>query len=156
MYGGLIDRVHDFLLCGVDPSMVDLSMCLARLKSASPRVYRDTDALLRVVFHHWIPAHHAFLYGPEFRACIASMCLVKVTSMNMHRLVWLRIICNRACWIARVLLFVLLPSIKTLNHACVHLDLSLSHRSLLKRSTHRYAAASPLWDVAHHHVICAG
>ena len=88
MYGGLIDRVHDLLLCGVDPSMVDLSMCLARLKSETGymRVYRDTEALLRVIFHHWIPAHHAFLYGPDFRACIASVCLVKVTSMNMHRL----------------------------------------------------------------------
>ncbi len=92
MYGGSIDRVHDLLLCGVDPSMVDLSMCLARLKSASQRVYRETEALLKAASRPWIPAHHAFLYGPEFRSCIASVCLVKVTSVNMHRIDRLRII----------------------------------------------------------------
>jgi hypothetical protein len=79
--------VHDLLLCGVDSSMVDLRKCLARLKSASQRVYREMEALLRVVFHHWIPAHHAFLYGPDFRACIASVCLVKVRCLSLAVLI---------------------------------------------------------------------
>ncbi len=80
MYGGLIDRVHDLLLCGVDPSMVDLSMCLARLKSETgcSLVYGETDALIGAAFRPWIPSHHAFLFGPEFRACIASLSLAKV------------------------------------------------------------------------------
>ncbi len=78
MYGGLIDRVHDLLLCGVDPSMVDLSMCLDHLKSDNQRVYRETESLLRAASHHWTPSHHAYLYGPELKACIASLCLVKV------------------------------------------------------------------------------
>ncbi len=79
MYGGLTDRVHDLLLCGVDPSMVDLSMCLDQLKSSNQHVYRETESLLRAASQPWIPSHHAYLYGSEFRACIASVCLVKVT-----------------------------------------------------------------------------
>jgi hypothetical protein len=80
VYGGLIDRVHDLLLCGVDPCHVDLSMCLARLKDETgySLVYGETESLIRAAFCPWIPSHHAFLYGPEFRACIASLCLVKV------------------------------------------------------------------------------
>ena len=80
MYGGLIDRVHDLLLCGVDPSMVDLNICLSHLKSEKSvsLVYGDTEALLKTASRPWIPSHHALLYGPEFRACIASVCLVKV------------------------------------------------------------------------------
>ncbi len=92
MYGGLIDRVHDLLLCGVDPSLVDLSTCLAQLKSEEgdvQHVYRETAAFIRAASRPWKPSHHAYLYGPEFRACIASVCLVKVTTMhnvslNMH------------------------------------------------------------------------
>ena len=79
VYGGLIDRVHDLLLCGVDPSMVDLTMCLDHLKSDDKHhVYRETESLLSAASHHWKPSHHAYLYGPELRACIASVCLVKV------------------------------------------------------------------------------
>ncbi len=83
MYGGLIDRVHDFLLCGVDPSLVDLRSCLAHLKSEEGGLlaHRETEALLRAASRPWTPSHHAFLYGAEFRACIASLCLVKVSSM---------------------------------------------------------------------------
>ncbi len=81
MYGGLVDRVHDLLLCGVDPSMVDLSMCLSNPKNEEdPDVHpsRETEALLRAASRPWIPTHHAFLYGSELRACIASLSLVKV------------------------------------------------------------------------------
>ncbi len=80
MYGGLVDRVHDLLLCGVDPSMVDLNVCLEHLKSEKSvsLVYGETKALLKASSRSWIPSHHAFLYGPEFRACIACVCLVKV------------------------------------------------------------------------------
>ena len=82
MYGGLIDRVHDLLLCGVDPSLIDLGMCLDHLSDngSDKHVYRETESLLRAASHHWTPSHHAYLYGSEFRACIASVCLVKVRS----------------------------------------------------------------------------
>ncbi len=85
MYGGLIDRVHDLLLCGIDPSMVDLSMCLSHLqgKEGDSNVYRETEALIRAASHPWTPSRHAYLYGPEFRACIASVCLVKVGIVNI-------------------------------------------------------------------------
>ena len=73
--------MHDLLLCGVDPSMVDLTMCLANLKSEDSHAYRETEALIRTASRPWMPSRHTFLYGPEFRACIASMCLVKVTVM---------------------------------------------------------------------------
>ena len=80
MYGGLIDRVHDLVLCGVDPSMVDLNVCLSHLQSGEGDsfVYRETEALLQASSLPWTPSHYAFLYGPEFKACIASVCLVKV------------------------------------------------------------------------------
>ncbi len=80
MYGGLIDRVHDLMLCGVDPSMVDLSANLSHPLSedGDSLAYRDTEALLKAESRPWKPSHHAFLYGPEFRSCIASVCLVKV------------------------------------------------------------------------------
>ncbi len=80
MYGGLVDRVHDLLLCGVDPSMVDLRTCMDHLQSGEGDsfVYRDTESLLKAASRPWVPSHHAYLYGPEFRACIASVCLVKV------------------------------------------------------------------------------
>ena len=71
VYGGLIDRVHDLLLCGVDPSMVDLSMCLAHLQSNESDFIRD-------LVKSSISSLDPILYGPEFRACIASVCLVKV------------------------------------------------------------------------------
>ena len=89
MYGGLIDRVHDLLLCGVDPSMVDLSMCLSYLKCESQQHHVDLEAeeLQRATSHAWTPSHHAFLYGPEFKACIASLCLVKVIIMRIVALV---------------------------------------------------------------------
>ncbi len=80
MYGGLIDRVHDLLLCGVDPFLVDLGISLAQLESGEDNLlfYLETQALLRAASRPWKPSRHAFLYGPEFRACIASLCLVKV------------------------------------------------------------------------------
>ena len=77
MYGGLTDRVHDLLLCGVDPSLVDLSASLAHLKNDEARE-SAIDSLLRAASLLWTPSHHAYLYGPEFKACIASLCLVKV------------------------------------------------------------------------------
>ncbi len=85
MYGGLIDRVHDLLLCGVDPSLVDLSASLAHLKSdenANVALFRETESLLRAASLPWRSSRHAFLYGPQFRACIATMCLVKVKKCN--------------------------------------------------------------------------
>jgi hypothetical protein len=78
VYGGLIDRVHDLLLCGVDPSLVDLSMCLDHLKSNDQGTYQEIESLLRAASLPWTSSHHAFLYGPEFKACIASVSLVKV------------------------------------------------------------------------------
>ena len=80
MYGGLIDRVHDLLLCGVDPSMVDLSMCLThpRSEESDLHAYRGTGALIRAASRPWKPSRHEYLYGPEFRACIGSVSLVKV------------------------------------------------------------------------------
>ena len=89
MYGGLIDRVHDLLLCGVDPSLVDLSMCLDHLKNNYSHAYRGTVALLRAASHHWTPSSHAFLYGPDFKACIASLCLVKVSFRKLVLLFFL-------------------------------------------------------------------
>ncbi len=83
MYGGLLDRVHDLLLCGVDPSMVDLSTCLSNLKGEEGHdvyLYQETDVLIRAASLPWTPSHHAYLYGPELKACIASLCLVKVHS----------------------------------------------------------------------------
>ena len=86
MYGGLIDRVHDLLLCGVDPCLVDLGKCLTHLRGNElgqdphVHVYEETKALLRASSIPWEPSHHAFLYGPQFKACIASVCLVKVKS----------------------------------------------------------------------------
>ncbi len=107
MYGGLIDRVHDLLLGGVDPSLVDLSVCLDQLKSDVVQddaddndeedheeekecdeekenhqsVYREMETLLKTALHPWNTSNHIYLYGPEFKACISSVCLVKVTSM---------------------------------------------------------------------------
>ena len=81
MYGGLTDRVHDLLLCGIDPSLVDLSPCLDHLKregSDGHAFCRETEALIKAASRPWKPSDLAFLYGPEFRACIASLCLVKV------------------------------------------------------------------------------
>ncbi len=75
MYGGLTDRVHDLLLCGVDPSLVDLSASLSHLKNDEAR---EMESLLRAASRPWTPSLHAYLYGPEFKACIASLCLVKV------------------------------------------------------------------------------
>ncbi len=79
MYGGLVDRVHDLLLCCVDPSLVDLSMCLDHLKNDDKSVdhclYGETEALLRAASRSWTPSNHAFLYGPDFKACIASLCV---------------------------------------------------------------------------------
>ena len=86
MYGGLIDRLHDLLICGVDPYLVDLGKCLTHLRrnklGQDPRVhvYEETEALLRASSIPWMPSHHAYLYGPQFKACIASVCLVKVKS----------------------------------------------------------------------------
>ncbi len=119
MYGGLVDRVHDLLLCGVDPSMVDLNVCLDQLisdvvkddedgkahsddgiddddndeedheeekecdevKENHQSVSREMETLLKTASHPWNISNHIYLYGPEFKACIASVCLVKVTSM---------------------------------------------------------------------------
>ncbi len=79
MYGGLIDRVHDLLLCGVDPFLVDLSVCIARLESFDyAHVIREMESLLTAASHPWTPSHHAFLFGPQFKAYIDSLCLVKV------------------------------------------------------------------------------
>ena len=99
VYGGLVDRVHDLLLCGVDPSLVDLSICAQRPDNdadseedssdeedstydkdvwRSPYDDQQTEVLLKATAFPWKPKHHAFLYGPQFRACIASLCLIKV------------------------------------------------------------------------------
>ena len=117
MYGGLIDRLHDLLLCGVDPSMVDLSMCISYLQSeeGDSHAYRETEALMRAVSHPWIPSHHAFMYGPEFRACITSVCLVKVNIFDCLSLcVYSRSIGPYVCLIVTSLFF------------CSNLDLFVS------------------------------
>ncbi len=81
MYGGLVDRVHDLLLCGVDPHEVDLRGDKDDGDVTSP-VHREMDALLIAASRHdsraWRPSCHAFSYGPPFRSCMASLCLVKV------------------------------------------------------------------------------
>ncbi len=88
MYGGMIDRVHDLLLCGVDPSLVDLSASLTLRDEFYPNDnghhldLLDVERLLSVSACSWKPSHHAFLYGSEFKACIASLCLVKVIKCN--------------------------------------------------------------------------
>ncbi len=84
MCGGLNDRVHDLLLCGIDPSMVDLGTCLAHLQSeeGNSHARRETEALIRAASHPWKPSHHSYYHGPEFKACIASLCLVKVKIMH--------------------------------------------------------------------------
>ena len=80
MCGGMNDRVHDLLLYGVDPSMVDLSMCLTHLQSqdVDSHISRETEAFMRAASRPWTPSRHAYLYGAELKACIASLCLVKV------------------------------------------------------------------------------
>jgi hypothetical protein len=82
VHGGFIDRVHDLLLCGVDPSLVDLSKCLDHLKSnhkgSDRHVYQETESLLRASSLHWTPSSHTFVYGPNFKASIASVFLAKV------------------------------------------------------------------------------
>jgi hypothetical protein len=86
VYGGLVDRVHDFLLCGVDPSLVclgprfylDYNLVHLLYEGCVCIGYRETNELLKAASRPWIPSHHAFLYGPEFRASIASVCLAKV------------------------------------------------------------------------------
>jgi hypothetical protein len=85
VYGGLNDRVHDLLLCGVDSSMVDLSMSISHLQSEEGdlHIYREIEALIRAASRPWTPSHHAYLYGSEFKACIASLCLVKVEIMRI-------------------------------------------------------------------------
>ena len=87
MCGGLNDRVHDLLLCGIDPSVTDLSACLAHLQSeeGNSHARRETEALIRAASRPWTPSHHVYLYGPELRACIASLCLVKVEIMHQVR-----------------------------------------------------------------------
>ncbi len=77
--------MHDLLLCGVDPSMVDLSMCILQLQSeeGDSQSCQETEALIRAASRPWTPSHHAYLYGPEFKACIASLCLVKVDIMRV-------------------------------------------------------------------------
>ena len=52
-------------------------------------VYRETEGLLRAASHPWTPSHHAFLYGPDFKACIASLCLVKVSFFQFILLIGL-------------------------------------------------------------------
>ena len=95
MYGGLIDRVHDLMLCGVDPSLVEFSERLDHLESNDSSSdecedretdycdNQETESLLRAASLPWTPSYHAYLYGPEFRACIASVCLVKVYFLCM-------------------------------------------------------------------------
>ncbi len=90
MYGGLIDRVHDLLLCGVDPTLIDLSTCLSNLKSEEGHdVYsyqnQETDVLIRAASLPWTPSHHAYLYGSDFKASIASVFLVKVCVFDCPR-----------------------------------------------------------------------
>jgi hypothetical protein len=58
--------------------MVDLSACVDHVKQSDKRVYGEAESLLRAASLPWIPTHHAYLYGSKFRACIASVCLVKV------------------------------------------------------------------------------
>jgi hypothetical protein len=77
VYGGLVDRVHDLLLCGLDPSQVDLSISPSILSQNDFLLFQETHALLQASIQ-WMPARHAFLFGPQFKACIASLCLVKV------------------------------------------------------------------------------
>ncbi len=112
MFGGLIDRVHDLLLCGVDPSLVDLSTCLSHLRRSEEEQlkrddndddydedqldnsdeddhiadedeyqceYQEIVGLLKAASFPWKPSQHAFLFGPGFKSCIASLCLVKVS-----------------------------------------------------------------------------
>ncbi len=118
MYGGLTDRLHDLLLCGVDPSLVDLNVCLSHLQSEVDHtlLYRETEVLLSAASHPWIPSHHAYLYGPEFRACVASLCLVKVhmTSRILH----LSSLCFVQASEPRSV-FVLVFYHQTLNHLCI-------------------------------------
>ncbi len=99
MYGGLIDRVHDLLFCGVDPSLVDLRTCIDHLQSGEGDsfVYREAEALLKAASRPWKPSHHAVLYGPEFKACVASLSLVKVhifdcLTLSVHSRLVLRFI----------------------------------------------------------------
>ena len=116
-----------------------LHLCLDHLKrtdkNSDQHEYRETQSLLRASSCPWTPSHHAFLYGPQFRACIASLCLVKVSDIHTILLNWL------------------------LAHRCVSfpsfsLDPFVSHWEWRRRPC--WCAVSPLWDVAHHHVVCSG
>ena len=83
--GGLVDRFHDLLLCGADPAAVDLSLPLDTLLRNPYQLGRVNEAvvgemqwLVRMSSALWRPSRHAYLYGPEMRGCIASLCLVQV------------------------------------------------------------------------------
>ena len=85
MLGGLVDRFHDLLLCGADPAAVDLSLPLDmlscntyQLAHVNEAVVSEMQWLVRVSSELWRPSRHAYLYGPEMRGCIASLCLVQV------------------------------------------------------------------------------
>ncbi len=78
MLGGLSDRAHDLVLCGVDPSHMDLRECLSALRDQDEARHGEMSQLIRMASRHWRPSLHAYMYGPEFQACISAVCHVKV------------------------------------------------------------------------------
>ncbi len=129
---GHADRVHDLIVCGVDPSTLPE---LSRSSLFPPFLSCDATHLLPLRFKHddesdkvhhhepeneqetgkkddtsqeepltpsrpiravttllhfaqcrWTPLNHSFMYGPQFRAMIAGLSLVQVSS-SLHRIV---------------------------------------------------------------------
>ncbi len=89
MYGGFVDRAHDLLLCGADPSRLDFREVLSVLSSTDDKAHDISNdekivtneamqALMNMASMPWKATTHAYLYGPQFKACLASVFLVKV------------------------------------------------------------------------------
>ena len=74
-----MDRVHDLLLCGIDPYADHLDNCLSTLSDLDDgSCFEPVRALLNMASWAWKPSTHAHLFGHQLQACIASLCLVKV------------------------------------------------------------------------------
>ncbi len=101
--GGSLDRVHDLLLCGLDPSHAcSLDKCVAFLQRREADMliqrnarqsffikkrkddvliedhHKDMVGILRFSGHCWATSRHAYMYGPQFQACITSVSSVQV------------------------------------------------------------------------------
>jgi hypothetical protein len=79
--GVFLDRVHDLILSGVDPALIDTEACLDRIEQVVP-FYAEMDAFLQLCCRTgWSPRRHAFLFGPQLKAWVFAIALVEVQLM---------------------------------------------------------------------------